>query len=101
MVLHPQDNLAPTTAKLVRMVEIDGLIYKNKSDNEITLRFNDGSHARAYLEGYQFSPVQVLDGELALFKESHFVTIVDNNPEYEIFGLTQDGRKQVADLVRK
>jgi hypothetical protein len=90
-----------TKAKLVRMAEIDGLIYRKKLSNEITLRYFDGTCADLFLEKHRFFPVQIYECELEFWHTSCFVTRLADELDYEIYGLTADGWRQVSSLVKK
>jgi hypothetical protein len=87
-----------TTAILRRMLEIDGRIYRSKSDNSITLRDRRGRHLQFSVHGFPNS-VDIPTSEFDDYLKANLITHVGNEFEYLIYNFTGCGRAQIAHLA--
>ena len=93
-----QKNGIQTTAILQRMLEIDGRIYRSKSDNSITLRDRHGRHLQFSVHGFP-NPVDIPIGEFDDYLKGNLITHVGNEFEFLIYSFTGCGRAQIARLA--
>jgi hypothetical protein len=90
-----QKNRMQTYEVLQRMLEIDGRIYRSKSDDSITLRDRRGRHVQFSVHGFQNS-VDIPIGEFDDYLKSNLITHVGNDFEFLIYNFTGCGRAQIA-----